>query len=163
MYIGASRNTAQYDSLTPVQFITGFLRALQLASPNDKENILAYGVDLFQDAVDVSWEVARGANSVVLQEIEQGRLTWSDSEKLQRVRTLYTQRAQVTDSTDKAYSQGGGNAVSASNKVVCRYYNFGKCPKDNNHVSSGKTYRHICSYCFKFLKRQWTILKISAV
>ena len=137
VYIGASRNTAQYDSLTPVQFITGFLRSLQLAPSSDRENMLSYGIDLFQDAVDVNWEVARGANSVVLQEIEQGRLNWSDSEKLQRTRTLYTQRSQVSSTASKTVSDNGVNAVHVAKKIVCRYYNNGRCTQDSDHSSGG--------------------------
>ena len=126
--------------------------------PNDKENILAYGIDLFQDAVDVSWEVARGANSVVLQEIEQGRLTWSDSEKLQCNRALYTQHAQVSSSgfssagSDFTHDKGE-NAVSGGRKTICRYYNNGKCAQDSDHKVRGTLYRHICSYCFKTYKK----------
>ena len=69
------------------------------------------------------------------------------------MRTLYTQRAQVTDSDSKIYSNRGENAVSASRKVVCRYYNIGRCAKDNIYVSSGTTYRHICNHCFKVYKK----------
>ena len=153
VYVGASRTTADYDNLTPVQFITGFLRSLQLAPPNDRDHILSYGIDLFQDAVDVNWEVARGANAVILQEIEQGRLTWSDSEKLNRTRTLYTQRAQVTNNNVNVTYNGGEDAVSTRTKIVCHYYNIGRCNKENNHVTSGTTYRHICSHCFKVSKK----------
>ena len=157
VYVGAERNTAQYDTLSPVQFITGFLRSLQLAPTTDRDNILAYGIDLFQDAVDVNWEVARGANAVILQEIEQGRLTWSDSDKLQRTRALYTQRAQVSraaaSSVPNYTHNKSENAVSGGRKTICRYFNTDKCAQGSDHKVKGTLYRHICSYCFKTYKK----------
>ena len=157
VYIGASRNTAVYDQLTPVQFITGFLRSLQMAPPNDRDNLLTYGIDLFQDAVDVSWEVARGANSVVLQEIEQGRLNWGDLDKIQRTRSLYTQHANVSSSNvnfTRGDSQYSADDASVARKQVCRYYNFNKCTHEGDHqTATGKLFRHVCSYCYKTLKK----------
>ena len=89
---------------------------------------------------------------MVLQEIEQGRLNWSDSEKLQCTRTLYTQRSQVSSTTSKIASDNG-NAVPAGKKVVCRFYNSGKCAQDSDHTNGNTLYRHICYHCFRVFKK----------
>ena len=126
-----------------------------MAPPNERDNVLTYGIDLFQDAVDVSWEVARGANSVVLQEIEQGRLNWGDLDKIQRTRSLYTQRANVSSSIFKTHEHNQYSVDDASvvRKTVCKYYNSNKCTHKGDHQTSGRLFRHVCSYCFKALKK----------
>ena len=75
VYVGAERHTADYDDLTPEQFITGFLKTMQVATPVERENMLMYGTHLFQDTVDTTWSLAKGAHAVVLREIEQSRLS----------------------------------------------------------------------------------------
>ena len=45
--------------------------------------------------------------------------------------------------------------TSGVRKAVCRRYNDGSCPHSQDHMdSTGMTlFKHVCAYCFKFLKR----------
>ena len=49
--------------------------------------MLSYFADLMEDATDFSWANAKAANAVILCEMERGRLTWEDSDRLDRLRS----------------------------------------------------------------------------
>ena len=51
-----------------------------------------YFADLMQDATDFSWSNAKAASAVILCEMERGRLTWEDSDRLDRLRRAHAQK-----------------------------------------------------------------------
>ena len=58
-YIGQNRKRLSYDDLNTQQFTLGFLRAIQdQPDVTTRSHMLNYAVRLFQDAVDVSFNVA---------------------------------------------------------------------------------------------------------
>ena len=62
---------------------------------------------LMEDAFDFSWESAKASHVVVLTNMEEDRLHWSDSEKLDRIRRAHAQR-HITPGQSTA-SKGSAN------------------------------------------------------
>ena len=103
----------------------GFLRNVQLErSYPVREAMIDYVVKLFQSSLDTSWEVARGANAVVFQSMEQERLDWGKTAELDRLLSLYTQRVHVTDHNTRTQS---------AKKLVCTHFNTGRCVQEGDH------------------------------
>ena len=128
--MGAARKTVQYDELSPLQFVIGFLKSVQFEpSPVVRDCMIEYLVKLSQDAVDVSWPIARGANAVVYSQLEQNRVSWSNSEEIDRLRMLYTQRAAVTEATDS----GPRNSNTQQKRIICTNFNNNRCNRTSVH------------------------------
>ena len=56
-----------------------------------REKMLTYFADLMEDATDFSWSNAKAANAVSC-EMERGRLTGEDSDRLDRLGRLHAQK-----------------------------------------------------------------------
>ena len=148
VYVGTSRRTVAYDELTPQQFMLGYIKIiLKEKSASTKDMILNYLAKLLQESIDNSWEASRGAHAVVLQEMERGSVTWNNSEEIDGIRKLYTQKVVSPSDVSKP--------VSDTKKVVCLHYNSGKCVKTGDHQKDSVVYRHICSYCFRNVRKAY--------
>ena len=146
-YNGPARKLVSYDDLSPQQFVVGYLRSFQLEkSPAIKEAMMEYVIKLFQTSLDTTWDIARGANAVVYQSLEQDRLQWTDTSEVDKLLSLYTQRVNVSEAS---------RSFNSTRKVTCTHYNAGRCIKEGDHVREGTTYRHICSHCFRTVKRAY--------
>ena len=153
VYIGASRKRILYDELTPVQWMLGFLRCLQEQRDTaTSQHMLSHGINVLQDAVDVSFPVAKGAYAVTMHEMEEGRVTWGDTERLERIRQLYTQR-HLFQGTPEVASQAGKTAMQGNNRQVCAAYQNGSCSSETDHRDNGILQRHICAHCVKTVKK----------
>ncbi len=95
-YTGAARTRVKYDNLTQSQWASGVTRVLQLETNQlHKTNMGQYMADLFQDLADYGFECAKGAHAVILSQIEEGNLTWSNPEQIAHVRRSHNSRAQA--------------------------------------------------------------------
>ena len=89
---GQNRTRVTYDQLSLTQFAQGFIKnVLEEKSEKIREKMLMYFADLMEDATDFSWSNAKAANAVILCEMERGRLTWKDSDRLDRLRRAHAQ------------------------------------------------------------------------
>ena len=146
VFVGSSRKPITYDELNVQQFLLGHLvTAMAPENIADRENMLQYIIKLLRESVDGSFIASKGAHACVLQELERGAVTWSDVQKIDEIRTLYTRKSFHTENSkrDNDTSNGGHK------KVVCSYYNKNKCTKTTDHVTNNIMYRHVCSYCYK--------------
>ena len=58
-----------------------------------REHMLDYVIDLLDDATDFSWASAKASHAVLLCRMEQGEIkSWSETEKIERVRRAHVQR-----------------------------------------------------------------------
>ena len=90
---GQNRTRVTYDQLSLTQFAQGFIKnVLEEKSEKIREKMLMYFADLMEDATDFSWSNAKAANAVILCEMERGRLTWEDSDRLDRLRRAHAQK-----------------------------------------------------------------------
>ena len=153
VYVGASRHTVAYDDLTPEQFTVGFLKSVQLEkSQETRDRMIEYVIKLYQTAVDVSWNVALGSNAVLYQEMEKDRLHWTHVDQIDRITNMYTQRAVVTEPKAKVQAQAQSTPTK---RTVCMNYNSGKCVKDDEHLHNNTWYRHVCSHCFRTVRKSF--------
>lgn len=151
-YTGPMRKTVAYDELEPLQFVIGFCRiVLQERDLVNKESMLKYLSKLCQDALDYSWEAARSANACLLTEMERGTVAWRDEAELDNIRSLYMNKNVITGSVANMPS----NSPSQTKKNVCHLYNKGTCKKNQDHVTSGVLYKHICAYCYKVVRKDF--------
>jgi len=111
--------------------------------------MIEYGIQLFRDADDVSWHVARGAHAVVLQEVEKGRAEWKNSDAIDKLRSQYMRRSSIKHSTPKKATDKAGTAT----RRICNKFNAGDCAHAGDHVWENTNFRHICAYCYKSEKK----------
>ena len=75
--------------------------------------------------------------------MEQGEIgSWSDTDKIDRVRRAHAQRHVATHNatTRSEKGQNGGKSTP------CVYYNKNSCGQKATHETKGVLYRHICSF-----------------
>ena len=81
-FVGHLRVRVTYEQLTQAQFVLGFLRSVQEdQDPYLRSNIVEYLTELFQNACDHSWQVAKGAHLVVMTKMKEGLITWGALEE----------------------------------------------------------------------------------
>ena len=140
---GTSKSRTSYDSLTIFQWMAGFCSIIK--DENDfkaKNAMLEYLTELMEDAQDFGWSSAKGAHALILCRMEEGKVNWLMSDKLDRLRRAHAQKIV------------NGQSGSTQNKVKydpqgvpCKYFQSGKCAHKNDHTTNGQLYRHICSFC----------------
>ena len=141
---GNMKNRVTYDNLSLSQWVSGF--ATIIKDENDvetKNKMLEYLSELMEDSHDFGWSSAKGSHAVLLCRMEEGRVTWKDTHKIDRVRRAYAHRS-------TSHSQGPSGSKKVSPKDVptpCKYYQRNSCSHKNDHETGGRTYLHICSIC----------------
>ena len=143
---GVSKERVTYDQLSVTQWVAGFGRIMKEEKNHEiKEHMLDYLVALFDDANDFSWDAAKASHAVLLCRMEQGEIkSYSEVEKIDRVRRANAQRHQFTSFSGQSKKFGQKNSKS----TPCQYYNQGTCHQSKTHETRGVVYRHICSACF---------------
>ena len=85
------QNQPAYDELSLEQWFQGLLYCILEQDSNViRENMLYYLTLLMQDAVELSSSTARRAHAAVLQEVEKGRVDWSEMEQIEKIKNCYT-------------------------------------------------------------------------
>ena len=82
-----------YDSLDIFQWVAGYAGIIRDETDLDtKHYMLDHLVDLMEDAHDFSWSGSKAAHAVVLTRMENCKLEWEDTAKLERIRRQHAQR-----------------------------------------------------------------------
>ena len=106
---GQSKARVSYDRLSWCQWIAGFATIAREESDLDTKNAMLeylahlisesgylaypeYLADLMEDAHDFSWASAKGSHAMLLCKMEEGKLQWSDTLKIDRIRRAHAQR-----------------------------------------------------------------------
>ena len=67
-FIIAHRKRSTYDQLTSLQWLLDFLRIRQEGQDSTvRENMIAYLIELVQDACDFTWVAAKGTHAVLIE------------------------------------------------------------------------------------------------
>ena len=107
---GPGGQLPDYKELSPLQFMVGFLGCLQEeGSSTVRSNMIEYGRHLFQDAIETNWATAKHAHMVLLQDIERGKCSWRNPDKVEKVRIRNTARiiTPKQPSTQQKFTKGG--------------------------------------------------------
>ena len=107
-----------------------------------------YLASLNQDVCDFGFEASKGAHSLILSHIEEGKATWDDLPMIQALRESYTYRSQSVASHATRPVRTQSQVKGGSGKVrICKNYNTGACVRGASHVSNGIQYNHFCNFC----------------
>lgn len=150
-YIGADRSRVKYDDLTHPQWISGLITiASEECNPKVQINMFKYLSSLQQDVCDFGFLPSKGAHSLILSYIEEGKASWDDLPMIQALRESYTLRSQSvkasTHSVPSVHTQAKSKPGNDRTRI-CRNYNIGACTREGSHVSNGITYSHFCNFC----------------
>ena len=133
-----------YDSLSTLQWVSVFCSIIKDENNVATKNaMLEYMSELMEDAQDFEWASAKGAHAVLCR-MEEGKVNWAMTDKIDRVRRAYAQKV-VNNSSKKSRAELPG--------VPCKFFQNQKCPHKGDHHMAGQLYKHICSFCNTLGKR----------
>ena len=84
----------------------------------------------------------KGAHALLLCRMEEGKVDWHMTEKIDRIRRAHAQKVVTNPSSQGKKSQINGQGTP------CKFFQTGKCSHTSDHVTNGHSYKHICSHCF---------------
>ena len=144
----ADNSAAQYDTLSVCEFVHGYL-SLIAESPMAEQPVLqAHLRELMEDSITYKWPVIRGYHAIILNMIETGRLTWSDTAKIQSLRRIHVWQSGPR-SLDTQRGRPRPTGSSEASVTVCQDYQRGNCPQRASH--GGRT--HACAHCWTSIRR----------
>ena len=146
MLEGSNKGRMSYDSLNWCQWVAGFATiAREEQNLEIKNSMLEYLTEIMEDANDFGWQLAKASHAVLLCRMEDGKVDWSETHKIDRIRRAHAQKG-VTQ------NQGGHNPKSVKSEskpiMACRFYQRGLCHNQRDHETGGTFYKHVCATCF---------------
>ena len=142
---GASKARVSYDSLSISQWVSGFAMIIKdEQDPDTKQNMLEYLSDIMEDSHDFGWGAAKGAHAVLLCKMEEGRLNWQETNKIDRIRRAHAHKIQnpaIGTNTSRHTSDKG-------QPTPCKFFQKSSCSHKTDHKTNGHMYLHVCSHCF---------------
>ena len=142
---GSTRARVNYDSLSISQWVSGFATIVKdEKNPETKQNMLEYLSDIMEDSHDFGWGAAKGAHAVLLCKMEEGRLDWSETTKIDRIRRAYAHKVQNQTNNGPGTKKNFGR----DNPTPCKFFQKGTCSHKVDHESNNHLYLHVCSFCF---------------
>ena len=91
---GNNKSRISYDNLTWCQWVSGFaMIAREETNLQIKNSMLDYLSEIMEDANDFSWQSAKASHVVLLCRMEEGKVDWADTVKIDRIRRAHAQRA----------------------------------------------------------------------
>ena len=93
--------------------------AREESNVDTKNTMLDYLSEIMEDANDFSWQSAKASHAVLLCRMEEGKVNWSETTKIDRIRRAHAQRlpSQTSNSSSKSKFE--------SKSAVCRFYQRG--------------------------------------
>ena len=137
VYKGEEYEAAVFDELTVAEFVYGYLDAMDDPDIDKATKALMakHLRELMEDASTYPWVNVRNYHGVMLGEMERDRLTWTNMERIQRLRYRYAQKHSVPESSSN----------SIDDVKPCPAYQTGTCNEATDHDGL----RHVCASCFK--------------
>ena len=85
-----SKSRVSYDNLSMAQGFLVFSSVIKEESnAQTKNNMLSYVADLMEDCHDFGWQSAKGAHAVVLCHMEENKVNWEETNKLDHLRRVH--------------------------------------------------------------------------
>ena len=145
VFRGADRRPAKYDELTITEFVAGYLKIVlaNLAETKNVTLMLKHLGNIMGDVTEHSWENVRNCHAIILQQMEQARLNWADTDSITELRTTYAHaRPKITVDHYRQASRTNG-------PLFCFRYQSESCTYDSDHTTSRGFVKHVCAYCLK--------------
>ena len=101
-----------------------------------------------EDASYFSWDSAKACHAILLTNMEADRISWNETEKIDRIRRAHAQRhvTATSSSATRSFTKKLKNTQSKSG-LNCKYFQEGTCRYPSHHRSAGQFYRHVCETC----------------
>ena len=85
-----------YDDLNVNQWVQGIIQcAVEENNEVIKQNMLKHFVSLMQDCIELSFPTTRRAHGMILQEMEKGNVDWTQTDKIEKIRSRNSSGNQV--------------------------------------------------------------------
>ena len=155
-----SQKSLVYDELSLPEFVAGTLTAILEAETVKIDTLtktqISHLIELMIDSEDFSWPVLRQFHGLVLQDLEMGKYSWGDSEKIQKRKMKHVARAELCA---RARPQAAARfptqlpnrdpraQAATTAPILCKLYNTGECHAMSPHPTPEGLARHCCSYC----------------
>ena len=140
---GNNKSRISYDNLSWCQWVSGFAMIAREESNLDTKNaMLDYLGEIMEDANDFSWQSAKASHAVLLCRMEEGKVEWSETAKIDRIRRAHAQR--IPPQTNVSQNRSKFDTKTA----VCRFYQRAMCQHQKDHETGGTFYKHVCANCF---------------
>ena len=89
---GTAKNRVSYDSLSIFQWVCGLCNIIREQNVKTKTCMLDYMTEIMKDAQDFGWASAKGAHALLLCRMEEGKVEWHMTEKIDRIRRAHAQK-----------------------------------------------------------------------
>ena len=100
---GTSKSRVIYDNLSTFQWMSGFCSIIkEECDVKVKNAMLDYITDIMEDTQDFGWRSAKGAHALILCRMEEGKVNWLISEKLDRLRRAHAKKIMTNPSNPQA-------------------------------------------------------------
>ena len=87
---GNNKSRMSYDNLSWCQWASGFaMIAREENNIQTKNAMLDYLSEIMEDANDFSWQSAKASHAVLLCRMEEGKVDWSDTTKIDQIRCAH--------------------------------------------------------------------------
>ena len=101
--------------------------------------MLDYLTDIMEDRQKFGWPAAKGAHAILLCKMEQDKIQWNETAKIDSVRRAHAQK--VTQNPHQ-------NNRKQNKPIPCKFYQKGICGQSNDQENNGQMYLHACANCF---------------
>ena len=113
---GTSKSRVTYDSLSTFQWVSGFCSIIK--DEATKNAMLEYVSELMEDAHDFGWASPKGAYAVLLCRMEEGKVNWATTDKIDQIRRTHGQKVVNNASKNQMLNSQGFPANSSKPKNV---------------------------------------------
>ena len=114
---GNNKSRVSYDNLSWCQWVSGFaMIAREESNVDTKNSMLDYLSEIMEDANNFSWQSAKASHAVLLCRMEEGKVEWSETTKIDRIRRAHAQRLPPQNNITHTKFK------SETKTAVCRFY-----------------------------------------
>ena len=122
------------------QWVSGFAQIVREESDNIvKNHMLEYLAELMEDSHDFGWQSAKGSHAVLLCRMEDNKIQWQDTHKIDRLCRVHAQRMAPTPQNKR---------INVKGPLVCKFYQKGGCMQIGDHENNGQMYLYVCQHCY---------------
>ena len=90
---GQNKSRISYDNLSMCQWVAGFTMIMREEQNLEVKNaMLEYLGEIMEDAQDFTWQSAKASHTVLLCRMEEGKVDWLETAKIDRIRRAHAQR-----------------------------------------------------------------------
>ena len=107
-----------------------------------KNHMLDYLAELMEDSHDFGWQSAKGSHAVLLCRMEDNKIQWQDTHKIDRLRRVHALRVAPTPQTKR---------TTAKDPLVCKFYQRGSCMQKGDHENNGQPGEWTVPSTFRFI------------